>query len=57
MEPGRVKTTAPLNVRKAMPRVAAPLVRQLAKDTLTEYRGYVLNGESIGRKQQMAPGR
>jgi hypothetical protein len=48
MEPGRVKTTAPLNVRKAMPRVAAPLVRQLAKDTLTEYRGYVLNGESIG---------
>ncbi|MBD0257090.1 MAG: DUF3380 domain-containing protein [Cytophagales bacterium] len=48
MEPGRVKTTATLNVRKAMPRVAAPLVRKLEKGTLADYRGYVLNGESIG---------
>jgi hypothetical protein len=48
MEPGRVKTTATLNVRKAMPRVAAPLAGQLAKGTLTDYRGYVLNGQSIG---------
>ncbi len=48
MEPGRVKTTATLNVRKAMPRVAAPLAGKLAKGTLADYRGYVLNGESIG---------
>jgi|GEM_PF-568647 len=48
MEPGRVQTTATLNVRKAMPRVAAPLAGKLAKGTLADYRGYVLNGESIG---------
>jgi hypothetical protein len=48
MEPGRVKTTATLNVRKAMPRVAAPLAGKLEKGTLADYRGYVLNGESIG---------